>query len=179
MHRDNVAIQLETQRQRQIEFLQATNYKVDMLIMGIKGRAAVLRPVANTIGLNGEEVVPSEDQLEKMEQQQKDQGPGGGAIQAEVERGVQAGVKAGVQRIATELTAGALAQRAHLPEGNPTHIGTLPATSNPQMDLSQAAAHAQGTQPSRLAAGGLSPQVANLVGNQRGPGALPISPGVG
>jgi hypothetical protein len=178
----NVAIQRETLRQRQIEFLQATNNPTDMRIMGIKGRAAVLRPVSNTIGLDGEQVVPSEDQLEKLEEQQKSQQGGvDAAIQAEVQRGVQMGVKAAVQLITKELTAGMLAQQAHMPEGMPTHIGTVPesTTNNPGMDLSQAAARSQGSQPTHLAGGGLSPQVATLVGNQRGPGAKPISPGVG
>ena len=39
----NVAVQRETQRQRQLEFLQHTNNPIDMGIMGIKGRGAVLR----------------------------------------------------------------------------------------------------------------------------------------
>jgi hypothetical protein len=61
----NVAIQRETLRQRQIEFLTATNNPTDMKIMGIKGRSVVLRSVSTTIGMPGEEIVPSEDQIEK------------------------------------------------------------------------------------------------------------------
>lgn len=67
----NVAVQRETQRSRQLEFLQITGNPIDMQIVGPKGRAAVLRRVAGDIGLPGEEIVPSEDKLEAMEQQQQ------------------------------------------------------------------------------------------------------------
>lgn len=179
----NVAVQRETIRQRQIEFLQATNNPTDMKIMGIKGRAAVLRPISNTIGLDGDDVVPPEEVLEKLEQQDK-QGAQQQAIEQHVEAGVQKGVQAGVTRIATELTAGALAQRAKLPEGPPVHLGT-PATNNPAMDLgpggdmARAAAQSQGSQPSRLSRHGLGPTTANLVGSQPGPNARMNSPGPG
>jgi hypothetical protein len=65
----NVAIQRETQRSRQLEFLQITANPVDVQIVGPKGRAAVLRSVAQTIGLDGQQVVPSDDDLEKQQQQ--------------------------------------------------------------------------------------------------------------
>ena len=179
-----VAIQRETIRQRQIEFLQATNNPTDMGIMGLDGRANVLRAVSSTIGLPGEHVVPSEQEMQQKVQQQKQQQAGGGALLPHVEQGVQKGVQAGVQRISTELTAGLLAAQAHLPEGMPTHIGTLPtnegappATNNPA--ISHNAAQAQGAQPSRLTAGGMGPQT-HLVGNMSGPAqAHPISPGPG
>ena len=185
----SVAVQRETLRQRQIEFLQATNNPTDMKIMGIKGRAAVLRSVSTTIGMDGEVIVPSEDQIDKMvQQEQEQQQQGGGNLAAKVEEGVQAGVKAGVSRISTELTAGLLASAAHMPEGMPTHIGTLPEgggqpgenggqaghTNNPSMD--HAARQSQGNQHGQIAAGGLGPQTA-VVGNMKGPNAMPISPG--
>ena len=176
----NVAIQRETLRQRQIEFLSATINPVDQHIVGLKGRASVLRSVASTIGLDGEEIVPPEEQIEKMEQAQQQQQQGGGVDQA-IQQAVQKGVQAGVTRISTELTAGVLAARAQMPEGPPAHIGTPggPMTNNPAMDLSQAAAHGQGTKVGPQAGGGLGPQSANIVGNMKGPGANPISPGVG
>lgn len=59
----NVAVQRETQRQRQLEFLQITGNPIDMQITGIKGRAAVLRAVSTGIGLDGEDIVPPNDQL--------------------------------------------------------------------------------------------------------------------
>ena len=185
-----VAIQRETIRQRQIEFLQATMNPTDQKIMGIKGRGTVLRAVSTTIGLNGEDVVPSEDALERMqkqEEQQRAQGP----VAQQVEKGVAKGVELGVQRITTELTAGEIAAQTGMPEGNPTHIGTMPgqgdqqsATNNPAMDLgpqgdsARNAAIGQGTKQGSFAAGGMGPQT-HLVGSQPGPGMQRLSPGVG
>jgi len=60
----SVAVQKETQRARQLEFLQITANPVDAQIVGPKGRAAILRNVASTIGLPGAEIVPSEDELD-------------------------------------------------------------------------------------------------------------------
>lgn len=65
----SVAVQKETQRSRQLEFLQTTANPIDMQIMGPKGRATVLRSVASTIGMNGEEIVPSAEKLDQMEKQ--------------------------------------------------------------------------------------------------------------
>jgi hypothetical protein len=66
-----VAMQRETQRQRQIEFLSLTANPIDLQITGIKGRAAVLRSVSDNIGLPGEDIVPPDDELKAMA------GPGG------------------------------------------------------------------------------------------------------
>jgi hypothetical protein len=65
----SVAVQKETQRARQLEFLQATANPIDAQIVGPRGRAAILRQVASTIGMNGEEIVPSEEKLEAQEKQ--------------------------------------------------------------------------------------------------------------
>lgn len=64
-----VALQRETLRSRQLEFLQTTANPIDTQIMGPKGRAAVLRSVAGTIGLPGEDIVPSTEELMKQQQQ--------------------------------------------------------------------------------------------------------------
>jgi hypothetical protein len=64
-----VAQQRETQRARQLEFLQLTANPIDMSIIGPKGRAQVLRNVATEIGLPGENIVPSESDLDKQQQQ--------------------------------------------------------------------------------------------------------------
>jgi len=53
----------EAERARQIEFLQATMNPIDTQIIGLPGRAAVLRSVANGIGLEGEKIVPTEAEL--------------------------------------------------------------------------------------------------------------------
>jgi hypothetical protein len=65
----SVAVQKETQRARQLEFLQITANPIDAQIVGPKGRAAILRNVATTIGMPGEEIVPSEEQLDAMQKQ--------------------------------------------------------------------------------------------------------------
>jgi hypothetical protein len=69
----NVAIQRETQRARQLEFLTATANPIDAQIMGVKGRSVVLRSVAQTIGIPGEEIVPSAEDQARMEQQNQAQ----------------------------------------------------------------------------------------------------------
>ena len=121
----NVAIQRETQRQRQVEFLQATANPVDMKIMGIAGRGKVLRSVSSTIGLVGEDIVPDDDKLEQMAKDEQDQQKNASAVKA-INEGVDAGVKMGVQRITSELTAGILGQDERLPMGPAVHIGTPP-----------------------------------------------------
>lgn len=67
----NVAVQRETQRARQIEFLTATANPIDAQIVGPKGRAEILRQVAQGIGIPGGKIVPDEDTLEAMAQQQQ------------------------------------------------------------------------------------------------------------
>lgn len=119
----NVAIQRETQRQRQIEFLQTTANPLDQKIMGMAGRGRVLRSVAETIGLVGEDIVPDDDKLDKMQQEQEKNSQNASAVEA-INKGVDAGVKAGVQRITTELTSGILGTDERLPMGKPVHIGT-------------------------------------------------------
>lgn len=64
-----VAVQKETLRARQLEFLQTTANPLDMQIIGPKGRAAVLRAVSNTLGLPGNDIVPSEDELIQQQKQ--------------------------------------------------------------------------------------------------------------
>ena len=171
----NVAIQRETLRQRQIEFLQATANPLDTKIVGIKGRAAILRNVAQTIGMDGEEIVPSEDQIDKMEQQQQQQSQQGD-IDARVQKGVEAGVEAGVKRISTELTSGLLAQHEQMPEGQPMHLGTLPGVGG-LVPGEKEASQAQGAQTSE-GSQSMGPQT-HLTGNQPGPGAHQVTGGVG
>lgn len=63
-----VAVQRETLRQRQLEFLQLTANPIDMQIIGPKGRASVLRAVSTGIGLDGEQIVPSEEEMDAQQQ---------------------------------------------------------------------------------------------------------------
>lgn len=63
----SVAQQKETQRARQLEFLQITANPIDAQIVKAKGRAAILRSVASTIGMPGEDIVPSEEDIDAEE----------------------------------------------------------------------------------------------------------------
>lgn len=58
-----VAIQKETERQKQLQFLQITNNPIDAEIVGGLGRGRVLRSVAQSLGLP-DDVVPPDDQIE-------------------------------------------------------------------------------------------------------------------
>jgi hypothetical protein len=203
----NVAIQRETQRQRQLEFLSTTANPLDQKIMGMAGRGKVLRSVADTIGLIGENIVPDDDKLDQMEQEEQQNAQSASAVQM-VNKGVDAGIKAGVQRITTEITSGLLGQDERLPMGPPTHIGTPPAggtlegapnvPGGPAMPGSQgmggpgnpskgnspppttqgAAARASGQKPSQVSTNHMGPQTA-LTGNSKGPGAVPVQGGAG
>lgn len=77
-----VAAAKEMDRMRQIEFMQLTGNPMDMQIIGMNGRAAILRSVASKIGLPQEEIVPTRDQL-KIQQAQMQQ-------QAQLEAAAQA-----------------------------------------------------------------------------------------
>ena len=63
----SVAMQRETERQRQIELLQATANPVDLSIVGLRGRGALLRAVTNGVGMEGQEIVPSDDVLSQRD----------------------------------------------------------------------------------------------------------------
>ncbi len=57
-----VAVQRETARQRQIEFLTATANPIDFQIVGPEGRAKVLREVSKSVGIEGD-IVPDDKTL--------------------------------------------------------------------------------------------------------------------
>lgn len=69
-----VAVQKETNRMRQIEFLTATANPIDTQIMGPDGRAKLLRAVSKTTGIE-DDIVPSEEELKA-----RMQGPPEGAV---------------------------------------------------------------------------------------------------
>ena len=205
----NVAIQRETLRQRQIEFLQATANPVDQKIVGLAGRGKILRTVASTIGMTGEEIVPDDDKLDKMQQAEEQQAQSASAVEA-INKGVDAGVKAGVQRITTEITSGILGTDERLPMGPPTHIGTPPgpggapgapggvlpqaqpagAPQGPGGPGQPAAPQGPATNMLHAAARAQGSQPSQLstghmgpqaavTGNSKGPGAIPIQGGAG
>lgn len=83
------AAQLETQRMRQIEFLQATANPIDLQITGLEGRAAILREVADGTGIDPDQVVPDSAEMKSRSAQMAGPpqpggngvGPGGGPPQ--------------------------------------------------------------------------------------------------
>jgi hypothetical protein len=56
----NIAMK-ETTNVRRLEFLNAMANPIDIEIMGKEGRAAVLREVAKSLQMPGDEVVPSQE----------------------------------------------------------------------------------------------------------------------
>lgn len=59
----NYAVKREQDRMRQLEFLQLTGNPMDMQIVGMEGRANVIRSVASNLGLDHEKVVPDDETL--------------------------------------------------------------------------------------------------------------------
>lgn len=79
-----VAMQKETERMRKLELLQLTANPMDFNIIGEKGRAAILRDIAEDLGMDGVSIVPSEDDLDaQIEARQASQ-------QAQLEAAAQA-----------------------------------------------------------------------------------------
>lgn len=111
-----VAVQKETQRARQMEFLQATTNPLDIQIIGPKGRAAVLRSVADGLGMSGQEIVPSEQELDAQQKAAAAQaaqqgipghaGMGPQAAQAQGNQSPQGGLVNGQQGPRTAIAGG-------------------------------------------------------------------------
>jgi hypothetical protein len=67
----SVAMQKDTDRMRRLEFLQITANPLDSQIVGTGGRAAILRTLAEDLGMPGDDIVPSEQELVAIQQQQQ------------------------------------------------------------------------------------------------------------
>lgn len=61
----NHAVKREQDRMRQLEFLQLTANPIDMQILGIPGRANILRSVADNLGLEHEATIPDDDTIKQ------------------------------------------------------------------------------------------------------------------
>ncbi len=187
-----VAIQRETLRQRQIEFLQATMNPMDAKLLGMTGRAAVLRSVATTIGLPGERLVPPEDQIEKMQKAQEAQSASQ-PIEQSVQKGIQQGVTLGVNDVVKSIIEAQIPQQVQqaaqmaipqgipgqppapgqppgAPPGNPVQQPGSAGTSGPAPGPEQMGAQGQGMQAQKPAMG--PPQV-NTVTNAAPKGVAP------
>lgn len=73
-----VAVQKETQRSRQLEFLTATANPIDMQIIGPRGRANILRAVSSNLGMDGSDIVPPDEELEKQQKMAQQQAANAG-----------------------------------------------------------------------------------------------------
>jgi len=62
-----VAVQRETDRMRKLEFLQMTANPVDLEILGVEGRAEVLREISSDLGMDGKKIVPSGTELKQQQ----------------------------------------------------------------------------------------------------------------
>lgn len=69
----NYAVKREQDRMRQLEFLQLTGNPLDMQIVGMEGRANVIRSVASNLGLDHERVVPDDETLRAQQQAMQQQ----------------------------------------------------------------------------------------------------------
>lgn len=67
-----VAMQKETERMRKLEMLNLTANPVDLEIIGQKGRAALLRDIADELGMPGDQIIPDEAELDAREQAQSE-----------------------------------------------------------------------------------------------------------
>tara|TARA_R110000772_G_scaffold51809_5_gene118873 strand:+ start:771 stop:2807 length:2037 start_codon:yes stop_codon:yes gene_type:complete len=70
------ANQRENERTRMLEFLQMTANPIDSQIVGMEGRAELLREIADRIGLEGVQIVPDKETV-KQQQAQQAQAPQG------------------------------------------------------------------------------------------------------
>ncbi len=59
----------DSAQQRRIQFLGMTANPIDMQIIGAKGRAAVLREVANSMELDTDAIVPNDEQMDQQQEQ--------------------------------------------------------------------------------------------------------------
>lgn len=66
-------IQKEQQQVRRLEFLNITNNPTDMQIIGMKGRASLLRGVAKSMDLDPDEMIPDDEEIDAIQQQQQQQ----------------------------------------------------------------------------------------------------------
>lgn len=104
-----VAIQRETQRSRQLEFLQITANPLDQAIIGPVGRAQVLRTVADGIGMPGSQIVPSDDVMQEQMQAQRQaqqQAEGDKAAQAQGQQAPKGGNVTGNQGPSVNIVGG-------------------------------------------------------------------------
>jgi hypothetical protein len=97
----NLAVK-ETVNMRRLEFLNATGNPIDMQIVGVEGRATLLREIAKGLSMPVDDIVPSREKLQynmQLQQQQQLAAPEGqGAPAAKPDQMQPDGSKVGEQR---------------------------------------------------------------------------------
>lgn len=115
----NALVAKEAAQLRRNEFLAVTANPIDMAIIGMEGRAEVLREVVKTLEINGERVIPSREELrarviaEQVAQQQ-----------------VAANAQAAQQGAAPQQSGGPSASGQTLSDGTPTVDNFSPPAQN-------------------------------------------------
>lgn len=75
----------EAQSQARLQALQLTANPIDMQVIGVEGRAELLRQVFKALDIPGDDVIPDSDELAKRQQQQAEQQQAALQAQAEAE----------------------------------------------------------------------------------------------
>jgi len=81
----------ESERARQLEFLQLTANPIDLQIMGTEGRAEVLRAIGDDLGMPVERIVPSPEMMAERQKQMVQAQQVQQQASGEGEKGVKAG----------------------------------------------------------------------------------------
>lgn len=104
----NHAVKREQDRMRQLEFLQLTANPIDMQILGVPGRANVLRSVAENLGLEHEKTIPEDEeiqaQMQQAQQAQMQQAQAEAANQSPAPQEGRAGPEAAREEIEGDFT---------------------------------------------------------------------------
>ncbi len=82
-----IAMAKEQDRMRRLEFLTLTANPIDMNIVGVEGRASLLRSLADDLGLPGDEIVPDAEKLQMLQEAQQQQQMAEQAAQAQAMQG--------------------------------------------------------------------------------------------
>lgn len=123
----DVAMEKEQELQKQLQFLQLTANPIDMGIIGPKGRAIVLKNVADNLNLPGADIVPSEEELANQQKVQQAGAAGLATGQGQAAQANQATTGAGHAAAAQQQKAKQAqgAQAAPTPGGGAPHLNTV------------------------------------------------------
>lgn len=135
----------ESAQQRRTQFLGMTSNPIDMQIIGLKGRAALLRETAAAMELPVDDIVPSEDEMDKQQAAQAQQAQQQMQMQQQAQQDqAQQATQQQVQLIQAKAQAQA--------QGDQTKVITDIVTKAVQAALTHHAGAAAGRQPVPAAA---------------------------